>query len=229
METFQSLFSGLACCSTLNPAEKKAQEIEEGAAFTITCFDESDTELRDVKVYPHTKWSEMQMAITETLGGQAMFAYDDGTGVDLPVRNEKEWDQFLEMLKTDQSINGEYDILLLPAGSWSRYEKEQKAKAAQKAEVNTSPSAPKPDTDSEAAKPAANTAGKEVTPLGRKEYGEVYSAVSALVEKSLISGDEENKIYDLIAVSNAEVVKAYRAYQGTNDLEIFATEVKACL
>ncbi len=51
-----------------------------------------------------------------------MFAYDDGTAVDLPVRNEKEFLKFLEMLKTDHSINGEYDILLLPVGAWSRYE-----------------------------------------------------------------------------------------------------------
>ena len=54
------------------------------------------------------------------LGAQAMFAYDDGTAVDLPVRNEKEFLQFLDMLKNDQSVNGEYDILLLPAGGWNR-------------------------------------------------------------------------------------------------------------
>ena len=62
-------------------------------------------------------------------GSQAMFAYDDGTGVDFPVRNEAEWNQFLELLRSDKAVNGEYDILLLAAGSWSRYELQQKTKS----------------------------------------------------------------------------------------------------
>ena len=60
-------------------------------------------------------------------GSQAMFAYDDGTGADLPVRNEAEWNQFLDLLRSEKAVNGEYDILLLAAGSWSRYELQQKA------------------------------------------------------------------------------------------------------
>ncbi len=56
-----------------------------------------------------------------------MFAYDDGTGTDLPVRNEAEWNQFLELMRSDKAVNGEYDILLLAAGSWSKYEAQAKA------------------------------------------------------------------------------------------------------
>jgi len=121
--------------------------VASATVFTVTCFDESDSELRDVAVYPTTKWQAMQDTITETLGAQvcarpvcggqrreealnrargaagggfarlsggrmrararayvpepsdlgrgmvvtdaqAMFAYDDGTGIDFPVRNE---------------------------------------------------------------------------------------------------------------------------------------------
>ncbi|EKX54896.1 hypothetical protein GUITHDRAFT_99546 [Guillardia theta CCMP2712] len=54
-----------------------------------------------------------------------MFAYDDGTGVDFPVRNEEEWDHFLDILRNDKSVNGEYDILLLSAGGWERYNSKQ--------------------------------------------------------------------------------------------------------
>ena len=36
-----------------------------------------------------------------------MFAYDDGTGVDFPVRNEEEWDHFLDILRNEKSVNGE--------------------------------------------------------------------------------------------------------------------------
>ncbi len=60
-------------------------------------------------------------------GSQAMFAYDDGTGVDHPVRNEAEWNQFMDLLRSDKVTNGEYDILLLAAGSWNKYEQQQKA------------------------------------------------------------------------------------------------------
>jgi hypothetical protein len=56
-----------------------------------------------------------------------MFAYDDGTGVDHPVRNEAEWNQFMDLLRSDKVTNGEYDILLLAAGSWNKYEQQQKA------------------------------------------------------------------------------------------------------
>jgi hypothetical protein len=54
--------------------------------FLITCFDEKDTELRDVKILPTTTWPQMQECITDAFGAQAIFAYDDGSSVDLPVR-----------------------------------------------------------------------------------------------------------------------------------------------
>ncbi len=147
METVQGWFSGLACCNNL----QEARAVEAAAAkYTVTCFDESDTELRDVHVHPTTQWKDMQVTITEIQGApvcaaprraagaprrgttprgggcrgvcppdrrafdpvcvcvlacacvpgpsdrcrgmvidaQAMFAYDDGTGVDWPVRNQ---------------------------------------------------------------------------------------------------------------------------------------------
>ncbi len=67
------------------------------------------------------------LSISAVYGSQAMFAYDDGTGVDHPVRNEAEWTQFMDLLRSDKVTNGEYDILLLAAGSWSKYELQQKA------------------------------------------------------------------------------------------------------
>lgn len=181
MNAVQTLFSGLACCSNLQEQQEIKGQDDKEASFLITCFDEHDMELRDIKIHPTTTWAEMQICITDgnaararipwpeleshidmiplllfdlhrglfgvqeakcrsravllghvqtrpelipggsALGGQAMFAYDDGTAVDLPVRNEKEFQAFLDMLKNDQSINGEYDILLLPAGQWNRY------------------------------------------------------------------------------------------------------------
>jgi hypothetical protein len=58
-----------------------------------------------------------------------MFAYDDGSGIDLPVRNDSEWNRFLDLLRSDKVLNGEYDILLLAAGSWSKYEMQQRVQA----------------------------------------------------------------------------------------------------
>jgi hypothetical protein len=40
-------------------------------------------------------------------------------GIDWPVRNQAEWEKFLNILMTDTAINGEYDILLLPANGFS--------------------------------------------------------------------------------------------------------------
>jgi len=124
METVQGWFSGLACCSNLMAKEAKHGE-EVPVAFTVTCFDESDTELRDIRVHPTHQWKDMQCTITEIYGSPAMFAYDDGTGVDWPVRNQAEWDKFLEILMTEKSCNGEYDILLLPINGWERYNAQQ--------------------------------------------------------------------------------------------------------
>mmetsp|Transcript_47727 Transcript_47727/g.149650 ORF Transcript_47727/g.149650 Transcript_47727/m.149650 type:complete len:176 (-) Transcript_47727:417-944(-) len=112
----------MACCDNRMPDVKTTDEIQVPRTyvsyelsrhvqgpFLITCFDESDTELRDIKIQPTTKWTEMQLCISEVLGAQAMFAYDDGTGVDFPVRNEEEWDHFLDILRNDKSVNGEVD------------------------------------------------------------------------------------------------------------------------
>ena len=66
-----------------------------------------------------------------------MFAYDEGSGIDKPVRNEAEWNKYMDTLRSDNVINGEHDILLLAAGSWSRYEMQQKAKLGLQPEVPT--------------------------------------------------------------------------------------------
>jgi len=65
METVQGWFSGLACCNNL----QEARAVEAAATtYTVTCFDESDTELRDVRVDPTTQWKDMQVTITEIQG-----------------------------------------------------------------------------------------------------------------------------------------------------------------
>uniref|UniRef100_A0A7S0E203 PB1 domain-containing protein n=1 Tax=Hanusia phi TaxID=3032 RepID=A0A7S0E203_9CRYP len=123
MQSAQRWIMTMACCDNRMPDVKTTDEIQ--GPFLITCFDESDTELRDIKVQPTTNWTEMQLCISEVLGAQAMFAYDDGTGVDFPVRNEEEWNHFLDILRNDKSVNGEYDILLLSSGGWERYNAKQ--------------------------------------------------------------------------------------------------------
>jgi hypothetical protein len=77
-------------------------------------------------------WTDSELSVSAVYGSQAMFAYDDGTGVDHPVRNEAEWNQFMDLLRSDKVTNAEYDILLLAAGSWSKYELQQKAVQAGK-------------------------------------------------------------------------------------------------
>ncbi len=37
----------------------------------------------------------------------------------------QEWEKFLDILMTEKSCNGEYDILLLPANGWDRYNDQQ--------------------------------------------------------------------------------------------------------
>ena len=41
---------------------------ETAMVYTITCFDESDTELRDIKVHPTNQWKDFQVLITEIYG-----------------------------------------------------------------------------------------------------------------------------------------------------------------
>jgi hypothetical protein len=36
--------------------------------FLITCFDENDTELRDIKINPTTSWPQIQECITDAFG-----------------------------------------------------------------------------------------------------------------------------------------------------------------
>jgi len=109
-----------------NLQAKEATTIDHAAStYTVTCFDESDTELRDVRVHPTHQWKDMQIIITEIYGSPAMFAYDDGTGKDWPVRNQEEWEKFLDILMTEKTCNGEYDVLLLPSNGWSRYNDQQ--------------------------------------------------------------------------------------------------------
>mmetsp|Transcript_27828 Transcript_27828/g.56966 ORF Transcript_27828/g.56966 Transcript_27828/m.56966 type:complete len:233 (+) Transcript_27828:183-881(+) len=232
METIQSLFSGLACCSNLQEQQEiKSQESE--ASFLITCFDEHDMELRDIKVHPTTSWAEMQICVTDALGTQAMFAYDDGTAIDLPVRTEKEWRRFLDMLKSDQTINGEYDILLLPAGDWNRYDQKQK-EAAANGKLSIPPSG-KSKGDVSTPEKKSKEINKEVKAeavvdeLGPDETGDICSAVASLAKDNLLSSEDEKKVYDLIAVSHAGVVKAYREYQESQDMTGFSASVKGCL
>jgi hypothetical protein len=124
MEMVQGWFSGLVCCSNL--MAKEATTVEEvPVAYTVTCFDESDTELRDIRVHHTHQWKDMQCTITEIYGSPAMFAYDDGSGLDWPVRNQAEWEKFLDILMTEKLCHGEYDILLLPANGWDRYNEQQ--------------------------------------------------------------------------------------------------------
>mmetsp|Transcript_38773 Transcript_38773/g.91559 ORF Transcript_38773/g.91559 Transcript_38773/m.91559 type:complete len:233 (-) Transcript_38773:249-947(-) len=232
MNAVQTLFSGLACCSNLQEQQEIKGQDDKEASFLITCFDEHDMELRDIKIHPTTTWAEMQICITDALGGQAMFAYDDGTAVDLPVRNEKEFQAFLDMLKNDQSINGEYDILLLPAGQWNRYDEKQKHAAAE----GKLPTSDRADKNKDAVVNNASDksaggdgGGKQAEELGREETGEACSVVANMAGSNLLSADDEKKVYDLIAVSHRGVVKAYRQYQQSKDMDQLATALKRCL
>jgi hypothetical protein len=101
METVQGWFSGLACCNSLQAQEARAVEaaatilkspylvtlyisraltfenICQATAYTVTCFDESDTELRDIRVHPTHQWKDMQVIITEIYGAPvfSVFVY----------------------------------------------------------------------------------------------------------------------------------------------------------
>ena len=65
MNAVHSLFSGLACCSNLQDQLEVKGHPDKGASFLITCFDEQDMELRDIKIHPTTTWAEMQICITD--------------------------------------------------------------------------------------------------------------------------------------------------------------------
>uniref|UniRef100_A0A6U4MHZ3 PB1 domain-containing protein n=1 Tax=Hemiselmis andersenii TaxID=464988 RepID=A0A6U4MHZ3_HEMAN len=118
------LLSSLTCCSDRPGANKGGQG---PATLLITCFNEADKEITDLRIPANTSWSEMQDMITGALGEKAIFVYDDGSGDDFPVRDEKEFLGFLGMVRSNKNVHGEYDIMLLGEGEWERYDKEQKA------------------------------------------------------------------------------------------------------
>ena len=47
------------CCSN------KAVSSDIVDHYTVICFDETDTEVRDLKVKPSTSWSDFQLCISE--------------------------------------------------------------------------------------------------------------------------------------------------------------------
>lgn len=49
-----------------------------------------------------------------------MFVYDDGSGEDFPVRNDREFLGFITMVRSNKNVHGEYDIMLLPEGNWEK-------------------------------------------------------------------------------------------------------------
>jgi hypothetical protein len=146
------------------------------------------------------------------------------------VRNAEEWDRFLEMLKTDRSINGEYDILLLPSGGWARYEKKQREERERKgaedgvapAGLNMSSSAGGICVD--------ESAGSDLdTPLDRSEYGDVYGAISDIVDEGFVTSEEEDGIYNLVSISHTGVVRAYRTFSRDGDKAAFGEACKQCI
>jgi hypothetical protein len=212
METVQGWFSGLTCCNSL--VAKEAATIEEAPqAFTVTCFDESDTELRDVRVHPTHQWKDMQVTITEIYGSPAMFAYDDGTGIDYPVRNQKEWEKFLDILMTEKACNAEYDILLLPVNGWERYNQQQQQGGHAK------PAAP-PGNGAPAGREGAQTA---------LESGDesAYAVLSSLAHAKLIDSGEEASLKKLVAESSPAVLAALQDH--ATDKQGVAEALKACL
>lgn len=228
METVQSWFTGLTCCNNL--VAKEAKSVEEAPlAFTITCFDEADTELRDVRVHPTHQWKDMQVIITEIYGSPAMFAYDDGTGVDYPVRNQKEWGKFLDILMTEKACNGEYDILLLPMNGWERYNEQQQGPrqngSAERADGHASGAengAPKL-----ASADSASAASQRVD--GALVSGEVEQIIANLAADKLIDPEEEGKVKALVASSSPGVLAALDGYRTSRDSKDLATALKACL
>jgi hypothetical protein len=59
-------------------------------------------------------------ASSAALGQKAIFVYDDGSGEDFPVRNDHEFAGFINLVRSNKNVHGEYDIMILPEGDWSR-------------------------------------------------------------------------------------------------------------
>mmetsp|Transcript_29924 Transcript_29924/g.73348 ORF Transcript_29924/g.73348 Transcript_29924/m.73348 type:complete len:158 (-) Transcript_29924:118-591(-) len=91
---------------------------KEPMSLRLTCFDESDVEVRQLVIKRTLLWKDMKLLLTDILGKPAMMAYDNGVGVDLPVKTEQDWEMFLMMLERETVLNREYDILVLPEGSF---------------------------------------------------------------------------------------------------------------
>eukprot|EP00283_Hemiselmis_rufescens_P011201 CAMPEP_0173435928 /NCGR_PEP_ID=MMETSP1357-20121228/15669_1 /TAXON_ID=77926 /ORGANISM="Hemiselmis rufescens, Strain PCC563" /LENGTH=163 /DNA_ID=CAMNT_0014400969 /DNA_START=92 /DNA_END=580 /DNA_ORIENTATION=- len=91
---------------------------KEPLSLRLTCFDANDVEIRQLVIKRTLLWKDMQLLLTDILGKPAMMAYDNGVGVDLPVKTDQDWDMFLMMLERETVLNREYDILVLPQGTF---------------------------------------------------------------------------------------------------------------
>jgi len=87
-------------------------------SLRLTCFDSTDKEVRQLVISRSLTFSDMTILLTDMLKQPAMMAYDNGVGVDLPVRSDADWEAFLSMLERETILNREYDILVLPEGTW---------------------------------------------------------------------------------------------------------------
>ena len=97
--------------------------IEIKDTITLSCFNEADEELQDVTVGRNVSWHDAAEMFSKVFGQKCMLAYDNGVGIDIAVESQKEWKQFYRMVGSLPELNGEYDVLLLPAGSWEVYKK----------------------------------------------------------------------------------------------------------
>lgn len=82
-----SVHTIVPAAQTYSKGATQVSPIYSGPVFRLTCFDEADSELREVKVRRDVSWTDMQAIISDTLGRPAMLAYDNGVGVDLPVQS----------------------------------------------------------------------------------------------------------------------------------------------
>jgi len=64
-------------------------------------------------------WATRRIS-SAALGQKAIFVYDDGSGEDFPVRNDHEFAGFINLVRSNKNVHGEYDIMILPEGDWSR-------------------------------------------------------------------------------------------------------------